>query len=191
MVRLYAGEQFRQLHIETKLTFKYAVSNYGRLISYSDDFSDGREIKGGMVEGYKAFTYRYRDEQQNNKVRYKTIYLYRAIADFFLPKPPDATHVIHLDHDKANDHVKNLKWVPRDVMLSHAYKSPKNLERAEKRKLKPPISKLNSTQVIRLKKRLADPNRKTRMKMLAKEFGISEMQVYRIKSGENWGHIKI
>jgi DNA-binding Xre family transcriptional regulator len=29
------------------------------------------------------------------------------------------------------------------------------------------------------------------MKMLAKQFGISEMQVSRIKRGENWGHIKV
>jgi hypothetical protein len=29
------------------------------------------------------------------------------------------------------------------------------------------------------------------LKMLAKQFGISEMQLYRIKSGENWGHVKI
>ncbi len=26
--------------------------------------------------------------------------------------------------------------------------------------------------------------------MLAKQFGISEMQVWRIKSGENWGHVE-
>jgi hypothetical protein len=36
-----------------------------------------------------------------------------------------------------------------------------------------------------------DPNRKTRLKLIAKQFGISEMQLYRIKSGENWGHIKV
>jgi DNA-binding Xre family transcriptional regulator len=44
---------------------------------------------------------------------------------------------------------------------------------------------------MHLKKLISDPNRKTRLKMLAKQFGISEMQVSRIKSGENWGHIKI
>ena len=51
--------------------------------------------------------------------------------------------------------------------------------------------KLNSTQVMLLKKKIFDPNRKTRLKILAKQFGISEMQLYRIKSGENWSHIKI
>ena len=51
--------------------------------------------------------------------------------------------------------------------------------------------KLNATQVMRIKKMIADPERKTRMKMIAKQFNISEMQLYRIKSGENWGHIVI
>jgi predicted DNA binding protein len=51
--------------------------------------------------------------------------------------------------------------------------------------------KLTSTQVMLLKKKIFDPNRKTRLKFLAKQFGISEMQLYRIKSGENWSHVKI
>lgn len=45
--------------------------------------------------------------------------------------------------------------------------------------------------MIRLKKRILDPNRKTRLRLIAKEFGISEMQLNRIKRGENWGHIKV
>ena len=29
------------------------------------------------------------------------------------------------------------------------------------------------------------------MRLIAKQFGISEMQLYRIKSGENWSHVKM
>ena len=42
-----------------------------------------------------------------------------------------------------------------------------------------------------IKKLLANPNQRTRLKMIAKQFGVSEMQISRIKSGENWNHIKI
>lgn len=189
MIRIYPGEQFTQLQIEKPLTYKYAVSNHGRLISYTNEFEDGREIKPAKIGGYPSFTVRWRDE--NKKMKYKTIYLYRVIADAFLPRTSEEqTFVIHLDYKKDNDHHTNLKWVTRDEMLAHAHKSPMNLTRKE-RMSGPTMSKLTTTQVIRLKKRLADPNRKTRVKMLAKEFGISEMQVYRIKSGENWGHIKV
>jgi predicted DNA binding protein len=52
-------------------------------------------------------------------------------------------------------------------------------------------NKLTSTQVMLLKKILSDPNRKTRLKILAKQFGVTTMTLQRIKTGENWGHIKI
>lgn len=48
--------------------------------------------------------------------------------------------------------------------------------------------KLNSTQVIHIKLLL---KRERPLKQIAKQFDISEMQVWRIKSGENWSHIKI
>lgn len=91
-----------------------------------------------------------------------------------------------------------MEWVTKEVYYKHQQSNPKFIENIEKLRQYNKIDrltkdgkKLTITEVIRLKKRLADPNRKTRMKMLAKQFGISEMQVYRIKNGENWGHIKI
>ena len=51
--------------------------------------------------------------------------------------------------------------------------------------------KLTVTKVMLIKKLLAKPDQKTRLKMIAKQFGVSEMQIRRIKSGENWSQIKI
>lgn len=53
------------------------------------------------------------------------------------------------------------------------------------------VINLTQTQVMLLKKKLLDPNRKTRLKILAKRYGVSEMTLHRIKTGENWGHIKV
>ena len=44
---------------------------------------------------------------------------------------------------------------------------------------------------MRIKKKIWDPVRKTRLKLIASQFDISEMQLYRIKSGENWSHIRV
>ena len=79
-------------------------------------------------------------------------------------------------------------------MQAHIKKSPHVINSKKKlieHNLKADGRKLTSTKVIHLKKLLNDPNRKTRIKMLAKQFGISEMQVHRIKSGENWSHIVV
>jgi DNA-binding Xre family transcriptional regulator len=40
-----------------------------------------------------------------------------------------------------------------------------------------------------IKKVLTDKNRKITIKKLAEKYGVSEMTMYRIKSGENWGRI--
>ena len=47
---------------------------------------------------------------------------------------------------------------------------------------------MTETRVALLKKRLLE--KKTKRKILARNFGISEMQVKRIERGENWGYVK-
>jgi hypothetical protein len=101
---------------------------------------------------------------------------------------------LHLDYQRQNDNFRNLKWTTYQEVLEHRQKSPYIIKaRINQREhnIKSDGRKLTVTKVIHLKKLLLDPKRKTRLKMLAKQFGISEMQVSRIKNGENWGHIKI
>ncbi|MDI1255500.1 MAG: hypothetical protein PSV16_05320 [Flavobacterium sp.] len=188
MLRLYPSEIFRQVPIEVPLKFNYAVSNYGRLISYSDIFQDGREIKGGRSDGFRTLRY---TKQKDGKKKGYYLMVYKLVAEFFMYKTSEEQkHVIHLDHSRDNDKVSNLKWVTREEMIEHSQKSPHVIAARLRRGHSDGI-KLTSTDVIRLKKQLLNPNRKTRIKILAKQFGVSEMQLYRIKSGENWGHIKV
>jgi hypothetical protein len=96
-----------------------------------------------------------------------------------------------------NDHVNNLQWATRAEMLAHGKKSPFVIEARKKQlavlhdKQKLKGRKLTSTQVMLIKKMLLNPNRKTRLKIIAKKFGVTEMTLHRIKTGENWAHIKI
>lgn len=192
MLRIFATEKFREITLAGPLQLRYAISNMGRLVSFTDSIEDGRIVNGSKIEGYRIFRYKVRID---GKLRHKHVFFYKLVAEYFLEKPsPDHKHVIHLDHTRANDAATNLKWVTREEMLAHQRLSPAVI--AAKQQLKQNNinrdgSKLTTTKVIMLKKQLADPNRKTRIKMLARQFGISEMQVYRIKSGENWGHIRI
>lgn len=189
MVTLYPSEVFREISIETPLRFRYALSNYGRLISFSETFDDGRELRGGRSDGYRTLVYKWKDS--NGAIRNKHLFLYKYIAVFFIPKTSeDQVHVLHLDHSRDNDKISNLKWATRAEMLAHYKKSPKVIEAAKKFN-RTGKGKLSSTQVMHIKKRLLDPNRKTRVKMLAKQFGVSEMTLHRIRTGENWGHIKV
>ena len=50
--------------------------------------------------------------------------------------------------------------------------------------------KLNANTVKSIKKIIGDPHRKVTYKQLADKYGVSEMTLYRIKSGENWARVR-
>jgi DNA-binding phage protein len=50
--------------------------------------------------------------------------------------------------------------------------------------------KLNLAKVKKIKEMIGSKKRTMKMSQIADKFGISEMQLYRIKRGENWGHVK-
>ena len=195
MMRIFPLEEFREIELEYKSKFKYAISNYGRLISFTNSFGDGRILKGDTVDGYRIFRYRMR---QGDKFSYKHKFFYKLVAEYFLEKTSDdQIHVLHLDYNRKNDTVKNLKFATREEMLQHYNASP-NVQMARKKQKEQKEQKvirdghkLTVTQVMLIKKRIFNPKNKTRMKIIARQFGISEMQLYRIKSGENWGHVKV
>jgi len=195
-IKFYSEEVFKEIAIDNKLKLRYAISNYGRLISFIDEIKDGRIVKGSTIEGYRIFRYKINN---GKKISNKHKFFYRMVAEQFVEKSSEEqTQVLHLDHNLDNDYYKNLKWATKKEMYEHHKTSPKvkhakieSTRRIVEYNLKRDGTKLTSTKVMLIKKMLANPNRKTRMKMIAKQFGISEMQLYRIKSGENWGRIKI
>lgn len=192
MLRIYPNEIFREFELEFPLKYRYAVSNRGRLVSFSENIREGNLLKGAYTDGYRTFRY---EKRVNGKRTYKTLFVYKLIAQFFIPKDSeDQTCVLHLDYVRDNDSLRNLKWATYEEALIHRNKSPhviKSRQNLLEHNIKADGRKLTSTKVIHLKKLLNNPNNKTRIKMLAKQFGISEMQVHRIKRGENWGHIKV
>ncbi|MEO5776808.1 MAG: hypothetical protein ABIQ27_07880 [Flavobacterium sp.] len=193
MIRFYPNEEFRELEIDYPLQKRYALSNKGRLISFTESIETGTLLNGGKTNGFR--TIRYKVIKKNGKRVDKSLLIYKLVAELFIPKQSDEQlHVIHLDHILDNDDVKNLRWVTLKEKFEHRKKNPNVINsvfKVQQTKLKSDGRKLTLTKVMHLKKILSDPNRKTRAKMLAKQFGISEMQVSRIKSGENWGHVKV
>lgn len=194
MLVFYPGEEFTELELEIKKRFRYAVSNFGRLISFREHFKDGTLLKPNVTNSLRIF--RYKVPKEGGGYLHKHIMLSRAIAKIYVNKPSEIhDYVIHLDFDNLNDHYTNLKWVTEDGKYAHQRINPNVKEghqkRIEKKKLSQKGMKLDTTQVMRIKRMIHDPNRKTRMRIIAKQFGISEMQLYRIKTGENWANVPV
>lgn len=192
MLKPFYNEIWASIDLGYESQKKYAISNFGRLVSYADTLENGTILKGCTTEGYPILKYHvYID----GKPKGRHLLFHKMVADSFLIKPTDEhSCIIHLDFDKTNNRVENLKFVTKTEMIAHHRNSPLVIQ-AKKNRMKQGANMLNAklsiTQVMRIKKRISDPNRKTRLKLIAKEFGISEMQLYRIKTGENWGQITV
>lgn len=168
------------------------VSNYGRIKKRKVNESEFELVKQTVVNNFCTFTYpsKTKISKYGKKAR-RSLYVHKVVATAFLESKEDQKFVIHKNHDLVDNRVENLKYVNQKDLTVHQRSNPKRID-ADKRKLRNRSHyKLTETEVMRIKKKINNPNRRTRMKMIAKEFGISTMQLYRIKTGENWGHVKV
>lgn len=186
MIKKSAGEVWKQLAFSgwRQLRNRYAVSSFGRIASYKESvLGDGKILSGSLTTGYRTLNL----HRPGNK---GTLYIHREMAKIFLQKPsPLHKFVIHRNHNKLDNNVKNLRWTTLDQMIEHQQGSPAKVAYKEKQANRTTGLKLKATQVKKIKKILKDKNRKVTIRQLAKNHGVSEMTIYRIKSGENWGRI--
>ena len=72
---------------------------------------------------------------------------------------------------------------------SHQQNSPEKMTYKERQATRTKGLKLSATQVKAIKSAINNPKRKLTYKQMAEKYDVSEMTLYRIKSGENWGRI--
>jgi len=165
-----------------KFKREYKISCFGGVKKVKKTSTD-KDVKIYVLGGYETFS----EVKENGKT--DLMYVHRVVAELFLEPNIERKFVIHKDFNKLNNAVENLKYVNRKELVLHNMNNPEVIEKKKQAYYMPKYSKLNVGKVRIIKRKIFDPNRKTRMKMIAKQFGISEMQLYRIKSGENWGHV--
>lgn len=139
----------------------------------------------------KNLSKKFKSDMRERTVNYHSL-IHRLVATYFLPTPKtDQTIVAHLDHNKLNNRVTNLRWMTPEENYEHQTKSPNVIKERKERKLKRKESsratKLTVTKVMLLKKLL---NEGKPMKKLVKQFKVTDTQIYRIKRGENWADVQ-
>jgi hypothetical protein len=161
------------------------VSVSGRIASYKQEvLQDGKLLSGSLTTGYRTLNL----HRPNNK---GTVYIHREMAKIFLEKPsPNHKYVIHRNHKKLDNNIKNLRWATLEQMIDHQQDSPAKIAYKEKQANRTEGLKLTVVQVKKIKTILKNKSRNITIKNLARKYGVSEMTMYRIKSGENWGRIK-
>jgi len=186
MIKKLPGEIWKPLVFSGSkdLRNQYAVSSAGRIASYKEDpVADGKLLNGSLTTGYRTLNL----HRPGHK---GTLYIHRELAKLFLKRPtPKHKYVIHKNHNKLDNSVKNLAWSTLDQMIMHQQKSPAKVAYKKRQANREVGLKLTATQVRRIKEMLNNKNRRVTIKQLASKYDVSEMTMYRIKSGENWGRI--
>ena len=186
MIKKNKGEIWKQLQFKgwKQLRKKYAVSSHGRVASYKDDdVADGKLLDGSLTSGYKTLNLHINGTNG-------TIYFHREVAKLFSKKnSPKEKFVIHLNHNKTDNNFKNLKWSTQKDVSAHQQKSPDKIAYKKVQNSRARGLKLDAKQVKAIKAMIENPRRKLTYKQIAGKYNVSEMTIYRIKSGENWSNI--
>ncbi len=158
----------------------YEISNYGRIKSFQNT-QEGVLIQGSLIQGYQSLNVRFQNKSVNH-------YLHKLVAKHFCPQNnPKDTFVIHLDFNKQNNRADNLQWADRSKVTEHNKNNPSVVNRLIPLRTK--NYKLTEGKVMLIKQMLKSD--KSRLKMIAKQFGITHTQLNRIRSGENWKQVKL
>jgi HNH endonuclease len=174
-LKLHVGERIELLPFKKSPNgHRYAITNHGRIISHLDTPKKGIFLKIGKISNYPGISISIGQAK-------KSFLVHRLVAQSFL-KQSSKQHkfVLHLNYNKDDNHYKNLKWATREQQGIHYRNNP--IEKIGNKTL-------TKEKVRTIKQKLQAG--KTTLKALAKKFGVSDMQIHRIKTGENWGHIKI
>lgn len=154
----------------------YEVSNKGNVRSLDRHClgRDGRsELHRGRVLAKQLTWNGYHDVSLANRgagVRRKHRPVHTLVAEAFLGSRPDGYDVMHLDGDRTNNCVDNLKYGPRAENLHQTYDYGGTSGRGK-------LKKHEAIEVIQRLERGENPCD------LAREFGVNNAAMYHIKNG--------
>jgi hypothetical protein len=176
-IKFFKGEKVAIMRWKkTAKGLRYAVTNFGRVISFTSEVKTGNLLSPTSLSGYPGVSVPFNGTPKNMNV-------HRLVALYFLKKPsPKHNKVVHLNYKKNDNHYKNLKWVTFLGQAAHTYANPDFHNKGGN-------VKLTEAQVRKIKEALQKG--KSTLKSLAQKFKVSDMQIHRIRTGENWSKIKI
>lgn len=157
----------------------YEISNMGRLRSYYK--GKWPQVEPTILDcglNYKG----YRRARLVKNGRSRSLRISRMVLEVFSGPCPKGMQCAHLDGNRTNDVITNLKWVTPKENQSHRFSHGTAIygERCH-------LSKLKDKEVIEIKKRLLLGERGCD---LAVEFGMSRPAMSSIKNGRSWAHVE-
>jgi len=139
-----------------------------------------RTLATWLSFGYKTI------RLQRNKKAYKR-FVHRLVLEAFVGNSPRGYQCRHLDNDKLNNNLSNLKWGTRSEN-----QKDRIIHGTDNRGEQHPLSKLNKKQVFEIRrlgtqtKGIKKIDKGGNYKSIAKKFNIAPSTVGQIVRGESW-----
>jgi len=187
-VKYLNGERWTELKVNART--KYLISTKGRIYSYTRD----RILQGCMRNGIACliftpknqkdtYTHAYTGKLRRVNDRQQMVMTFPQLMGMtFLVKPKGHTIVVHMNYDKGDNSLDNLKWMKMDRSWDRSRDSPKYFRTRR-------LVKLTPEKVLKIKSML-QAIRKGKLKMtideIAKQYDVASIQIYRIQNGDLW-----
>lgn len=107
---------FKKIILDGEIT-RWSVNEEGQV--RNDE--TGKFLKGTILHTYRYINFRWNGKQKNKSI-------HRLVAEAFLPNPDNLPCVHHIDGDRLNNRLDNLKWVSEQENVKQA-KPPKKQEK--------------------------------------------------------------
>ena len=92
----------------------YSIDEEGKIISYKSSKGPKELAHQSGTKGYRVI--RLYDKERKGH----TLKVHRLVAELFIPNPYGLPQVDHIDNDKLNNSVINLRWVNNQVNCEKA-----------------------------------------------------------------------
>lgn len=92
-------ENEKQIEIDGEL-IPYAISKDGKV----RNLKTGKYLSGSILQSYRYINFRYEGKNKNRAV-------HRLVAQAFIDNPNNYSIVDHIDGDRLNNNLENLRWV--------------------------------------------------------------------------------
>ena len=156
---------------------RYAVSNFGKVLSYRT----GKQLCTRIYKGYEIANFHSLITGGTKSYR-----VHRLVALAFVPNKNGYPDVNHLDGDKLNNCAINLEWSNDSLNISHAYAT--GLCKPLKGDMNP-NSKLSAVDVLAIREEYARDKHHGAIRDIARKYKVVPNTIFSIVHNKKWRHI--
>lgn len=94
------------------------IEGYEDLYEVSDEGNVRNKKTGRILKPGKKNDYKFVGLFKNGKSKYRLVH--RLVGKAFIPNPDNKPEIDHIDKNRSNNNVDNLRWVDRQENIDHS-----------------------------------------------------------------------